>query len=60
MLEFVGLPWDPKCLDFHETDRVVITLSKWQVRQKMHTGSAGRFRNYERFLGPLEALATSG
>jgi tetratricopeptide (TPR) repeat protein len=60
MLEFVGLPWDPKCLDFHETDRTVITLSKWQVRQKMHTRSAGRFRNYEKFLGPLAVLAADG
>ena len=34
MLSFVGLPWDPSCLDFHQTDRVVITASKWQVRQK--------------------------
>jgi hypothetical protein len=26
MLDFIGLPWDPKCLDFHQTDRVVITF----------------------------------
>jgi len=56
MLEFVGLPWDPKCLDFHRTERVVITLSKWQVRQKIHASSAGRWRNYEKFLGPLQSL----
>jgi tetratricopeptide (TPR) repeat protein len=57
MLEFIGLPWDPKCLDFHQTDRVVITFSKWQVRQKIHSASAGRWRNYEKFLGPLRGLA---
>jgi tetratricopeptide (TPR) repeat protein len=56
MLDFVGLPWDPKCLNFHETDRVVITASKWQVRQKIHTTSAGRWRNYQKFVGPLQAL----
>jgi tetratricopeptide (TPR) repeat protein len=56
MLEFIGLPWDPKCLEFHQTDRVVITLSKWQVRQKIHTSSAGRWRNYEKFVGPLQRL----
>ena len=53
MLDFVDLPWDPKCLDFHRTDRVVITASKWQVRQKIHGASAGRFRHYEPWLGPL-------
>jgi tetratricopeptide (TPR) repeat protein len=56
MLDFVGLPWDPKCLDFHETNRVVLTSSKWQVRQKMHSGSAGRWRHYDKFMGPLRAL----
>ena len=57
MVEFIGLPWDPKCLDFHQTDRVVITASKWQVRQKIHAASAGRWRNYEKYVAPLrEAL----
>ena len=56
MLEFIGLPWDPKCLDFHQTDRVVITASKWQVRKKINAASAGRWRNYEKFLGPLQRL----
>jgi tetratricopeptide (TPR) repeat protein len=55
-LDFVGLPWDPKCLDFHRTERVVITASKWQVRQKIHASSAGRWRNYEKFVGPLQTL----
>jgi tetratricopeptide (TPR) repeat protein len=57
LLDFVGLAWDPKCLDFHQTDRVVITASKWQVRQKIHTASSGRWRNYERFVAPLMPLA---
>jgi tetratricopeptide (TPR) repeat protein len=56
MLEFLGLPWDPKCLDFHQTERVVITASKWQVRQKISPASAGRWRNYEAYLGPLRQL----
>jgi len=53
MLEFIGLPWDPRCLDFHETRRAVITASKWQVRQKITSASVLRWRNYEKFLGPL-------
>jgi tetratricopeptide (TPR) repeat protein len=56
MLEFIGLPWDPKCLDFHETDRVVITASKWQVRQKINVASRGRWRNYEKYVAPLGRL----
>jgi tetratricopeptide (TPR) repeat protein len=56
MLEFLGLPWDARVLDFHTTERVVITASKWQVRQKIHSGSAGRWRHYEKHLGPLLEL----
>ncbi len=56
MLSFVGLPWDARCLDFHQTDRVVITASKWQVRQKLNRRSVGRWRNYAQFIGPLEQL----
>lgn len=56
ILEFAGLTWDPRCLEFDRTERVVITASKWQVRQKIHKGSAGRWRCYEKHLGPLMAL----
>jgi tetratricopeptide (TPR) repeat protein len=57
MLEHIGLPWDPRCLEFHSTDRPVLTASNWQVRQPVGRGSVGRWRRYERFIGPLrEAL----
>jgi tetratricopeptide (TPR) repeat protein len=56
MLDFIGVPWDPRCLDFHQTERVVITASRWQVRQRLNTSSAGRWRNYARHVAPLEYL----
>ena len=56
MLEFIGLPWDRRCLDFHATTRAVITPSKWQVRQKISRASSGRWRNYQNFVGPLRGL----
>jgi tetratricopeptide (TPR) repeat protein len=56
MLEFVGLAWEPRCLDFHRADRSVMTASKWQVRQKINRSSVERWRNYERFIGPLLCL----
>ncbi|MBS0417171.1 MAG: sulfotransferase [Proteobacteria bacterium] len=57
MLEFIGLPWDPACLQFHRSDRAVITASRWQVRQKINAGSVGRWRNYAKHLAPLRSLA---
>jgi len=56
MLEFIGLPWEPRCLDFHQTNRSVVTASKWQVRQKISGSSIERWRNYEKFVGPLLPL----
>jgi tetratricopeptide (TPR) repeat protein len=56
MVDFIGLPWDARCLEFHQTDRVVITASKWQVRQKINTKSAGRWHHYAAFLGPLRRV----
>jgi hypothetical protein len=47
MLEFIGLPWDAACLDFHRTERRVMTASKWQVRQKISSASVGRWRHYQ-------------
>jgi len=58
MLDFVGLGWDARCLNFHETERVVITASRWQVRQKINSGSAGRWRNYEKYVEPLRPLVS--
>jgi tetratricopeptide (TPR) repeat protein len=57
MLAHIGLPWDPRCLEFHRTERPVLTASNWQVRQPIGKGSVGRWRRYEKFIGPLrEAL----
>ena len=61
LIEFLGLDWEPACLDFHKTQRPVFTASSWQVRQPMFTRSIGRWRHYERHLGPLlEVLAQTG
>jgi len=57
MLQFIGLPWDPHCLEFERTERTVITASKWQVRQKISRSSVRRWRHYEQFVAPLKLLA---
>jgi hypothetical protein len=57
MLDFIGLEWDPQCLEFHTNKRRVTTASAWQVRQKVYQSSVARWRNYEKFIGPLKALS---
>ncbi len=56
VLEFIGLEWDPKVLEFHKTERAVMTASHWQVRQKMYSSSVGRSRHYQKHIGPLLKL----
>jgi tetratricopeptide (TPR) repeat protein len=53
ILDFVGLPWHPQCLNFQHTNRPVKTASAWQVRQGIYKSSVDRWRNYERHIGPL-------
>jgi hypothetical protein len=48
-----GLPWDDRCLSFHETDRPVRTASATQVRQPIYNSAVGRWRVYAEHLGPL-------
>jgi hypothetical protein len=60
LLEFCGLDWDEKCLDFHDVEGVVKTASVWQVRQPFYQRSSGRWRHYERHLADLrQALGDS-
>ncbi len=56
MLDFIGLPWDPRCLDFHRTERPVLTASKSQVRRPIYNSAVARWRAYQGFLGPLLSL----
>jgi hypothetical protein len=56
LLEFLGLPWDERCLAFHNTSRSVTTASAWQVRQPMYKSAVNRWRHYEKYLGPLQQM----
>lgn len=53
LIDFLGLSWDPACLEFHRAQTTVLTSSIWQVRQPIYSKSVARWRHYERHLGPL-------
>jgi len=58
LIEFLGLPWDPACLEFYRAETTVATSSVWEVRQPIYQRSVGRWRHYKKHLGPLfKALA---
>jgi len=57
LVEACGLPWNDACLRPEDSERPVSTASVVQVRRPIHGGSVGRWRRYEKYLGPLiEAL----
>jgi tetratricopeptide (TPR) repeat protein len=56
LIDFLGLDWDPACLEFHKTARPVTTASAWQVRQPLYDSSVGRWRRYQAHLGPMLKL----
>ena len=53
LLEFIGEPWDPRCLDFHKSVRVARTASYAQVAQPLYRSSQERWRHYHKHLEPV-------
>jgi hypothetical protein len=54
MLDHLGLPFDPACLDFHRSRRAVHTPSAEQVRRPINREGTDHWRHYQPWLGPLE------
>jgi Tfp pilus assembly protein PilF len=53
LLEFLDVPWNERCLDFHRNERAVQTPSRWQVRRPIYRESVGRWRRYAPFIPQL-------
>ena len=57
IIDFCGLEWSDACVAYHLNKRAIHTASMTQVRQPIYNSAVGRWRKYEKFLGPLfEAL----
>ena len=59
LIDFLGAPWDDRCLHFHQQDRAVQTPSRWQVRQPIYSKSVGRWMRYQEYLPALSAAFTT-
>ena len=53
LLAYVGLPFDERCLQFHENRRHARTPSYAQVSEPLNDRSIGRHRHYARQLAPF-------
>jgi len=56
MLNFIHLPWEDACLNHHQNERQVTTISYDQVRQPLYKSSIGRWQNFSRQLAPLKSV----
>jgi hypothetical protein len=52
-LDFIGEPFDERCVNFQDNARLPQTPSYAQVKEKLHDRSRFRYRNYLRQLEPV-------
>ena len=54
LIEYCGLTWDPRCLEFYSNNKnKVSTASQWQVRSPIYKSSVNKSEYYKSFLGSL-------
>ena len=61
LLDYLQLPWEADCLQFHHNTQAVSTASSMQVRQPLYTTAVGRWRHYANELKPaIDILEAAG
>ena len=53
ILEFLGLDYEPACIDFHKSTDAVATPSSEQVRRPINREGIGAADPYRQWLGPM-------
>lgn len=53
ILDFLGLDFEPACIDFHLSTGAVATPSSEQVRRPINRDSVGSAEPYRQWLGPM-------
>jgi predicted Zn-dependent protease len=53
VLDYCGLPFDARCLEFYRNERAVRTASSEQVRQPIFRDALEHWRHFDPWLGPL-------
>ena len=56
ILAYLQLEWTDAVLNYQNLERAVKTASVWQVRQPIYNTSTEKWRRYQDFLQPLEAV----
>lgn len=53
MIDYLDLDWEDGVMNREGSQKTIRTLSAWQARQPIYSSSAGKWRKYEKHLGPL-------
>ena len=53
IFDFLGLEYEPQCIDFHLSTAAVATPSSEQVRRPINRDSIGSAEPYRQWLGPM-------
>lgn len=56
ILDYLELPFEENCVNYHTTDRAVRTASSEQVRQPIYTSGLEYWRHYENHLDELKEI----
>jgi tetratricopeptide (TPR) repeat protein len=56
LIDYLGLPWEDACLEFHRAGGAVATASATQVREPAHTRSVGRWQRFAAQLEPMRRV----
>jgi hypothetical protein len=59
LLEYCGLPWEDRCVAFHENPSASTTASASQVRRPVYSSSVDQWRHYQDRLTALQEEITS-
>ena len=54
LLDYLELPFEEACLEFHRSERAVRTASSEQVRRPINRDGVGQWVAFEPWLGPLK------
>jgi tetratricopeptide (TPR) repeat protein len=54
IFDYLGLAFEPACLEFHSHSRAVRTASAEQVRKPLNTAGVGKWVAYDAWLTPLK------
>jgi tetratricopeptide (TPR) repeat protein len=55
ILDYLGLPFEAACLEYHRSNAPVATASSEQVRRPLNREGMGAWKPYAEWLGPLRA-----